>query len=673
MVKETYNEKFERIKTEVIKCLMLSGNKTLHEQELFKQLDITKSKEKKALKKIINKLVLDDSIVYFKRQGFIRLKTTEYDIGEVILNGINDFAILFKDKRISVRSKNLMGAYVGDKVLFSNKDKKVKRIVCKENNPRIFECIRVNDSIQIIPFNSREDANYKFVFDRPLSLHGDEILSAYVNYNEEEDYYECIIKEIVGSRTDSSVYGKIVLAANGIDINFSEKALKEAELIPDRVTPEEMQGRVDLRRLPTYSIDGNRRMTTIDDAVSIEQKDNGHIVLYLHVVDVSHYVKPGMAMFEEARKRSKKIYMHSYRYNHDMLPPKLSNGICSLLKGQDRLCKTYIIEYDENGKQVRYDHCYSVVNVNENYNHEDANREYFESSYNRANEIDTYITYESLFFDGLTRLNVCMNTSLFKNNKYISLLEPVSSIMTNIIKVVNENVANNFPTLPFIYKTFDYPTKKEIIKQVRDGVKYDVDANMWNFIKIDTIEEILAYYNLPRTIEYRDAVLELLSKENYFFSTDNKGHFGLGVPCYTHINSPARSFVNLVNQTLFDLYSTEFATDEESIARLKRELDAICIEYNRNNEKYKKIEKLSPNVALDDSTDLDGLITGIVIDKKGDQLIIDVKGSGIFQANSHVKDIEIGNAVIVKKMQTPENIKSNRVKVLRFINTNDNI
>ena len=405
MVKETYNEKFERIKTEVIKCLMLSSNKILHEQELFKQLGITKSKEKKALKKIINKLVLEDSIIYSKKQGFIRLKTTEYDIGEVILNGINDFAIQFKDKRISVRSKNLKGAYVGDKVLFSNKDKKVKRVVQKENNPRIFECIRVNDSIQIIPFNSREDDNYKFIFDKPLMLHGDEIISAYVKYNEEEDYYECRFKEIVGSRTDRSVYGKIVLAANGIDINFSEKALKEAELTPDRVLDVDLEGRVDLRNLPTYSIDGNIRMTTIEDALSVVEKENGHIIVYLHVVDVAHYVKPGMAMFKEARKRSKKIYMHSYRYNHDMIPPKLSNGICSLKEGQDRLCKTFIVEFDETGKFINYDFCNSVINVNKNFNHEQADKAYVGSFYALSDKgimnEDSFINDETLFFNSL--------------------------------------------------------------------------------------------------------------------------------------------------------------------------------------------------------------------------------------------------------------------------------
>ncbi|MBR2603484.1 MAG: RNB domain-containing ribonuclease [Bacilli bacterium] len=670
MVRETYNEKFERIKTEVIKCLMLS-NKVLHEQELYNKLGITKSKEKKALKKILNKLVLEDSIVYSKKQGFIRLKTTEYEIGEVILNGINDFAVQFKDKRLSVRSKNLKGAYVGDKVLFSNKDKKVKSVLKKENNPRIFECIRVNDSIQIIPFNSRDDANYKYIFDKPISLSGDEILSAYVTYNEKEDYYECRIKEIIGSRTESSIYGKIVLASNGIDINFSEKALKEAELIPDRVLDIELKDRVDLRSLLTYSIDGNKRMVTIDDAISIEEKDNGNIKVYLHVIDVPHYIKPGSALFNEARKRSKKIYMHSYRYNHDMIPPKLSEGICSLKAGEDRLCKTFILEFDKYGKFLNYDFCNSVVNVNKNYSHEEANKEYLDVLYS-SDDPNSFISLESIFFNSLHKANIAINRTLFKNEPY-ALLELSSSIMTNIIKIVNENVAHNFLTLPFIYKTFKYPSKKDIINKVKEKPIFYFDDAYWNFTRLDTVEEILAYYDLPRTVEYRDAVLELLSRGNYFFSTRNNGHFGLATPRYAKINSPARSFINLVDLTLFDLYSTEYDTDESYISRLEQELETICDEYNRNNEKYKKLEELSPNVALDERPSLDGLIVGKVIEKKGDLLTISVKNGEIFKSHYREQDVEIGSSVIVKKIETPENIKSNKVKVLRHINTNDNI
>lgn len=705
MVKRDYNEKLEYIKLELIKYLITKEDNNLvtNENEIFTSLGLTSAKDKKVLRKVLNRMSSEESIIYDKKRGHIKLKTNEYSVGEVVLNGINDFAVDCEGRKVSVRSNKLKGAYVGDKVLFSNKEKRIKGIIGKSNNPRIFECIRVDNEVKVIPFNIKDSYNYVFVDNKPIILTGNEIISADVKfidsmykltnptyYNDDkgikEDYvfsgityydtellkceegiYECRIREVLGSRTESEISGKIVLASNGIDINFDKKALEEASLLPDFVTQKEMENRVDLRGLKTFSIDNNSSRCVIDDAVSVEMNKDGNFLVYLHMVDVAHYVKPGTALFNEARKRSRTIHLHNYRYVHPMLPEKLSYGICSLLAGKDRLTKTISLEFDSDGNLVAYDFFDSIVNVDKNFGSVEADKVYYAGN-------DKYDpNYNEKFikeFSMLHKTNEFINSLLFLSDT--EKPDNMDRIMTNIIKIANEEVANHFPTLPFIYKTFEYPAKKEIVRYSRtNNFKKRMEAcnfEQYNFVKYDIVDEILEYYGLPNDNKYRLAVHELLKLKPYFFSTNNRRHFGLGVARYTHINSPARSFVNLVNQLLFDLYNTEFDPSEEALDKLQNELQEICDEYNANTSKYKKIEKLTPHVRIEEQHDIGGIAKGVIIDKKHNKFIIKVEDDEMYNAISPDSGFNIGDEVLIKTSKSPSGVVNHKAKILRYKN-----
>ena len=669
MVRDSYNEKFERIKLEIIKYLIQIKDRTAHESAIFERLGITAAKDKKTIRKVLNRLVLDSSITFDKRKRMITLKTSEYEVGEIILNGINDYAIELKDKKVSVKSKNLEGAYVGDTVLYCNKTKTIGTVIAKKNNPRIFECIRIGDEIKFIPFSLKTDEEYRFVYDRDLNLSGNEIVSAYVSYNEEDDCYDCRIHEVIGNRTDSTILGKIVLAANGYDINFPNKALEEADLVPENVTKEDMEGRVDLRSLKSFTLDCAKRMITYDDALSVEINDEGHYLVYLHVIDVAHYVKPGSAMFEEARKRSKKVYMHSYRYARDMLPEKLSHGICSFLEGQDRLAKTISLEFDKNGELCGYDFFDSVINVKKNLSTKEADQIY-EAGYDTSDP-----DYNPDYIRELVLLNQI--NGFIRKAPFIGIncssTEDMHGVLINIIEYANEHVANHFPTLPFIYKTFRYPTKKEINKKVNELQKKTWHRYDLNYIKNNIVERILTYYKLPHTSIYESAVADILLSSRYFFSAKNKGHFKYGIERYTHVNSPGRSFVNLVNQILFDKYHHEFDADMDSITELEKMLEDICDEYNKNYDRIDKLDKLSPCWDKEQKQDIGGIAKGVVLNKKGKKLLVHVKNEGLFSVFTDDDSIDVGNEIIIKLNVAPKGVESHKAKILYYKNNNENI
>ena len=691
MVNNSYNEKVDLIKYELIKNLLGESDKTLKEQEIYIRLGISSAKDKKILKKILNKLVLEGNITYDKKRGTIKLKTSEYEIGEIVLNGINDFAVECQEGRNSIRSKYLMGSYVGDKVLYSSKDKSIKSVIKSANNPRIFECIRVNDSTEIIPFNTREADDYRFTCDRPIVLTGNEIISATVKKNEEEDYYECNIKEVLGNRTEFNISGKIILAANGIDINFSNKALEEAALVPDHVLESEMEDRVDLRNLQTFTIDSSKKMRTYDDALSFEINKEGNYIVYLHVIDVAHYVKPGSEIFKEARKRSMKIYMHNYGYTHTMLPTNLSCGICSLVQGEDRLSKTISLEFTPSGNLIAYDFFDSVIHIDRNFDSEQAEmvlQAGFDTSNPNCDQkyIKDFILMEKVnsFIKKYLYKTMLSNYPYYEVDNQTDTHKIYDKVMNigafqdsmqeravNIIKFANEQVANHFPTLPFIYKTCKYPTKREIVKLAKSSSA--VLSDNMNYAKLDIIEKVLEYHSLPFTKEYRFAVAALLDKEKYIFSTNNKGNFKRGIERYTQINSPARSFVCLVNQLLFDKYNNYFDTDDKSMEELENSLEEICKEYNENDLKYKKLQKLCPSPSERNMKEVGGIAKGVVLDKKGNILIINVKNEGNYHVPLGDNEIEIGDEVVIKLSKTPPGITNHKAKILSYKNNSNNI
>ena len=671
MVNEVYNTKFTKVKEEIIKFLILSKDRVAHESALFLHLGISSTKDKKTVRKVLNKLIIDGSITMDKKKRMIRLKTNEYEIGEVILNGVDDFAIRFKDRRVSIKSKHLNGSYVGDKVLYSNKAKEIRAIMEKKNNPIVFSCMKVGDEIKPLPVSIKSEDEYRFIDIDNYNLVGNEVISANVKWNEEDNCFDCKIREIIGDSIDSDkdILGKIVLASNGFDINFPSKVLEEADLIPKKVYPEDMEGRVDLRSLKSFTLDCAKRMNTYDDALSVEINEEGHFLVYLHVIDVAHYVKPGSLMFEEAKKRSRKIYMHNLRYARNMLPEQLSHGICSFIKGQDRLAKTVSLEFNSKGELCGYDFFDSVINVKENFSTRDADSIY-EAGYDMHNP-----DFNGDFITEFALLNQINN--YIKKAQFIGVnsasTNDMHGVLINIIEYANEHVANHFPTLPFIYKTFKYPTKKEIIKKVTELEKKEWHRiNHLNYIKNNIVEKVLTYYKLPHVDIYESAVADLLTSSRYFFSTKNKGHFNYGIERYTHINSPARSFVNLVNQTLFDLYHSEFDSDLESIEELEGKLEEWCKEYN---EKYEVIEKLDHlcNCSNDYERELHSNTQGTVTVKNGRKIMVSVPGGGMYRVFSDDPAIKEGTELIIKINRSPDRADRYNAKILYYKNKKENI
>ncbi|MBR4830493.1 MAG: RNB domain-containing ribonuclease [Bacilli bacterium] len=658
----------KKYKDKIISCLLQSKDRAAHESALFSYLGVTSNKQKGHIRDALNRMILDGTISKDGKKNMYRLKSNDYELGEVILNGYNDFAIQFAEKRESIKGKKLhqAGAYVGDTVLYHNKSKEIKLITEKKNNPIVFSCLKINGDIKPWPISFPCLEEFRFKDFENIHLEGDEVFSANAEYNAEEDIYECTFKEVIGKASEYNIQGKIILAANGYDVSFSNEALMEAERVPKEVYPEDMVNRIDLRGLKAFTLDCARRMDTYDDALSVEEIGNGRYMLYFHIIDTAHYVKPGSHLYKEARKRAKKIYMHGARYARNILPEKLSHGICSFVKGKDRLAKTITLEFDKDGNCVSYDFFDSVVNIKDNLCTRDAD-EMFEAGYDSTKK-----GYNPEYIRDMVLLKVI--NGFVKKEPFIgencSSSDSMHSVLVNIIDYANERVANHFLTLPFIYKTFRYPTKAEINKKADEFKKKEWHTvNNFNYVKRTIIDRILTYYQLPHTSPYESAVADILSRDCCYYSSKNKGHFKYGVQRFTHVNSPTRSFVNLENLILFDMYHKEFDASLENMNRLENKLEEICNEFN---EKYRKIEKLEKTCSgcKEHERELHDTSQGTVVERNGSKIYVHVPEKGMFRVYSDDSSIEVGTELIIKINRSPDDEKSYNAKILRYKNKN---
>ena len=192
------------------------------------------------------------------------------------------------------------------------------------------------------------------------AVNGHKVVVRLISFGKKNRNPEGKIIEILGHVNDPGVDILSVVRAYHLPEQFPEEVMEQVSAIPERVLPEEYEGRKDIRNWQTVTIDGEEAKD-LDDAITIRKKENGHFILGVHIADVSHYVKEGSPLDKEALKRGTSVYLTDRVI--PMLPHKLSNGICSLNAGVDRLALSCIMELDDKGNILNHEIAKTVINV----------------------------------------------------------------------------------------------------------------------------------------------------------------------------------------------------------------------------------------------------------------------------------------------------------------------
>ena len=653
--------------------------------------------------KLINKVGLDKLCeelrtlekcgdVYVTKKGKYTLyENTHLKVGKLSINKAGfGFVIMENDPDIHIKKENLNGAIHNDLVAaeyISEEEGRIVRILDRSFDTIIGEYTENNGIGEVLLDDSR--VKLTIIIDsehRNNAMPGHKVIVKPYAEITKNKYYGEIIK-ILGHKDDVGIDILSKVYEHDIEPNFLEETMEEIKNIPDHVKESEMDGRRDLRDKKIITMDGDDAKD-FDDAIGIEKLDNGNYLLGVHIADVTHYVKEGTFLGKDAEERATSVYLVDRVI--PMLPHQLSNGICSLNPGVDRLTMSCDMEIDSNGRVVNYDIYESVINSKLRMTYKKAN-DYLERNIinpgyeNFTKELDLMKKLSEILRkrrDDRGQLNFDVPEVKIKVDeecKPIEIGERERGIGEKLIEdfmiVANETVAEYITNIgyPMMYRIHEIPKDKKIreyfmlLKSLGHNVKIKGKITE---IKPKQIQEILDSLRDSKDYEMLSE-LGLRSMQKAIYSTENLGHFGLASKCYCHFTSPIRRYpddtVHRVLKMILhgnelsgrDLIDLEKKLDREAAHSSLKERNAV--ECERDVEDMKMAEymlnhigevfkgKVSSVVPSGMYVRLENRIEGRVHvgSMKGDYYIVDEVGQSIIGKKSG-KKYRLGDSVTVK-------------------------
>lgn len=377
--------------------------------------------------------------------------------------------------------------------------------------------------------------------------------------------YDAEIIKVIGHKDDPDIEMICKLEKEQIPYIFSQKVMSEVDQMPKGVIEKDKENRADYTKDLIFTIDGNDSKD-FDDAVSLKKLENGNYLLGVHIADVSHYINKDSNLYEEALNRGTSIYLIDRVI--PMLPHEISNGICSLNEGVDRLTLSVIAEYNENGKLVDYHIEKSVINSKKRMTYEDVNKilngeevlgyEKFKESLLLMNKL-AQILRKNRFKDGSVNFEKEEPKFIIKDDEIIDITlrnrgqaeNLIEEFMIEANKIVATTAYNMY--LPFLYRGHRIPDVEniidleELLRLLGIDLPYSLEENYNNPLYMQKTLDLCK--NSPYYSIVCDRLLHSMKKAEYY--PIPIGHYGLAVKeeagrLYTHFTSPIRRINDLI-------------------------------------------------------------------------------------------------------------------------------
>ena len=467
---------------------------------------------------------------------------------------------------IFIHGSALQGALVGDKIIVGDIRKddrgpsgRVRRIV--EHKPaQTTGTVSITDEgIELIPDNAIRYNLRMRERDLNGAKNGDKVMAS-LEQDYRGDWAYASVKKVFGSGRTARVCADAIVEQYGIPHVFPQEVLDEAERVGNEpISDEEYAKRLDLRGEPIFTID-SKDAKDLDDAISVKRTDFGY-TLGVHIADVSHYVKEGSAIDEEAINRGTSVYFADRVI--PMLPEVLSNGACSLNAGTDKLAFSALIELDKEGHITKYDFKKSIINSKVRGVYSEVNEildgTASEEILNKYAPVMESLMSAKELADILKANSAARGTMeldsgeskfiLDENGICIDIMPRVSGEAEQLIEqmMVTANIAaakfSLDHKLPFLYRVHGTPDPKRVEELVtllqlvgvpcKEIVKPNPETQDFAAI-LDRVR------GLPCETLVSQRLLRTMEKARY--STEETGHFGLALSDYSHYTSPIRRY-----------------------------------------------------------------------------------------------------------------------------------
>ncbi len=463
------------------------------------------------------------------------------------------------------------------------------------------------------------------------AVNGHKVLVQLTDYGSETKNPEGKIIKIIGHINDPGVDVVSVILENGLPTEFPDEVMKQVERIGEEVSSAEIGGRVDLRNLQTVTIDGEDAKD-LDDAITLSKKGDIY-QLGVHIADVSNYVTEDSPLDKEALKRGTSVYLVDRVI--PMIPHKLSNGICSLNAGSDRLSLSCMMEIDEKGNVVGHRIAETVINVDRRMTYTSVKK--ILEDHDEA-EIEEYKELVPMFELMLELANILREKRRkrgsidfdFPESKIIldsdgrpTEIKPyernkATKIIEDFMLIANETVAEDFfwQELPFVYRTHENPDIEKIQKLsvFINNFGYTMRIGQEEIHPKELQKLLIKIDGKPEEALISRLTLRSMKQAKYTTSCD--GHFGLSTKYYCHFTSPIRRYPDLqihriIKENLRGGLKEKRINHYESIlngvAKQSSLAERRADESEREVEKLKKVEYMSQFIGQT----FEGVISGV--------------------------------------------------------------
>ena len=439
------------------------------------------------------------------------------------------------------------------------------------------------------------------------------------------------IVDVLGMPGENNTEMHAILAEYGLPYKFPDAVERAAATIPVEITPDEIARRRDFRDICTFTIDP-ADAKDFDDALSFRTLESGNFQVGVHIADVTHYVRPGDVLDKEAYERGTSVYLVDRTV--PMLPEVLSNNLCSLREGEEKLTFSAVFEMNAKAKVIKRWFGRTVIKSNKRFSYEQA-QEIIEAA--AAEEaVQPEVTQAVLQLHKLASIMRAkrfaegsisferpeMKVIVDSNGKPLDVVEKITKeanwLIEEFMLLANREVAyyvtkslkSKAPT--FVYRIHETPNEEKI-KSLSDFVKnfgYKFTPSK-NPREIATELNTLMEESKGRPENAAISILALRSMARAEYSTDNVGHYGLGFDYYTHFTSPIRRYPDMMVHRLLARYMDKGRSEKkqlfEQMCQHASAREQLATEAERASIKYKTVEFMQDKLGKE----YDGTISGI--------------------------------------------------------------
>lgn len=610
----------------------------------FKELVVILNvrKEDRGLLDIVLTELLNEGKITISKKGKYSIPQEEYRQGLFIGNekGFGFVEVEGEEEDYFIPKGNVNGAFHHDMVLIAvdpiqtgkRKEGKVIKIISHEIR-EVVGYFQKNKSFgYVIPDNKKIFSDiYIAGKDTKGAVDGHKVVAKIKTYGTKYRKPEGVVTEILGHVNDPGVDILSIVKNYDIPCEFPEEVMEQIENIPSEVEEEDKVGRFDIRGLQTVTIDGEDAKD-LDDAITLTKED-GIYTLGVHIADVSHYVTENSPLDKEAVKRGTSVYLVDRVI--PMLPHKLSNGICSLNQGEDRLALSCIMKINEKGEIVDHQVKETLINVDRRMTYTAVNDIITNKDEATIKQYEDFVP----MFNLMAELSKILRDRRYKRGAidfdfpeckikldekgYPISIEPydrnaATKIIEDFMLAANETIAEYFywQQVPFVYRNHEKPDsdRMKALATFITNFGYSVKLS-GEEVHPKEIQKLLN--NIEGTPE--EAMISrvtLRSMKRAEYTPECLGHFGLAAKYYTHFTSPIRRYPDLqihriikecINGKMTDKHAEHYKSILPEVTKNCSTNERRADDAERDTEKLKQAEYMRGQIG----EEFVGVISGV--------------------------------------------------------------